>query len=170
MKITLIAAVDNNGAIGKDNKLAWHIPKDFLHFQRETKYKPIVMGRKTLESIGKPLSSRINLILTRNKEMNVNVPLNARIFHSVEAILSELKHFDGELVVIGGEDIYNQFIEIADKVILTKVDTVIEGADTFFPSVIKDPKIWKEVKSVKDSDENYNFEYVWYEYNSKGEV
>ena len=135
--ITLIAACSKNRAIGKDNKLLWHLPNDLKRFKRLTTGKTVVMGRKTFESIGKPLPNRKNIILTNNKDL---------IIEGCEVItsISELNLIE-DIVIIGGEQIYKIFIDLADVIELTLIDKYFDG-DAFFPEIDLD-------KFIKDVDE-----------------
>jgi dihydrofolate reductase len=130
-QLSLIAALDRNFAIGRDNALPWHLPDDLKRFKSLTLGKPILMGRKTAESIGRALPGRRNLVLTRNGR----VP-----FAGMQALASidearAVAAADGasELCVIGGGEIYALALPFAERMHLTFVDTAIDGADAFFP-------------------------------------
>ena len=143
-QITLIAAVDKNNAIGKDNKMAWHIPADFAFFKQYTLHKPIIMGRKTWVSLPKkPLPERRNIILSKQLDFTEE---NAEILHSVDEVFLQLKN-EKEIVVIGGEQIYTQFMPYATDIRLTEVNLQIENADAFFPKF--DKNIWQEISRDK---------------------
>lgn len=165
MEIVLIAAVDSNGAIGKDNKLCWHIPEDFAHFQRLTKFNPVVMGRKTHESIGKNLPKRINMIMTRKSRDEFTPPSGAYTFDSVDDVITEFKDYDGKVYIIGGEEIYNEFISIADSVVLTRVHMVIEEPDAYFPMAELDADEWKLGNIVHNHEDGIKFDFCWFHYN-----
>ena len=128
MKISLIAAIDNNRTIGIDNQLPWHLPADLMHFKQKTLGKPILMGRLTHESIGRPLPGRTNIILTHQSEYKAP---GCAVIHSLDAI-STLNLTGAELMVIGGASIYAALIDQADILYLTLVDTSIQG-DKYFP-------------------------------------
>ena len=149
--ITLIAACSKNRAIGKDNKLLWHLPNDLKRFKRLTTGKTVVMGRKTFESIGKPLPNRKNIILTNNKDL---------IIEGCEVItsISELNLIE-DIVIIGGEQIYKLFIDLADIIELTLIDKYFDG-DAFFPEIDLD-KFIKDVDEPMHGDE-YNYNYITY--------
>ena len=155
MKIKLIVAHDINLGIGKDNKLMWDIPEDMGHFVKETKGKVIVMGSNTYYSIGRPLRDRVNVVLTSKKYLNSEFEESLRLgglskfvdgefcfpenyknglFDSVESILETYKDED-EIIVIGGDSVYRQFIDIADELIVTVVMNMY-NADTHFPYYI----------------------------------
>lgn len=130
MKVSIIVAMDKNNGIGYQNRLPWHIPSELKYFKSLTLNKTIVMGRKTFESIGKPLVKRENIILTRNK--NFFAP-DCKIYHNMADILQDYKDNE-ELMIIGGLDIYKLFINIANKLYIS----TIEGGfliDTYFPVI-----------------------------------
>lgn len=130
MKISIIAAIGKDRELGKDNKLLWHIPEDFKRFKEITQNHVVIMGRKTFESIGKPLSKRTNFIITRDKDYIVN---GARVFYSMEeAIKAAERKAEKEIFIIGGGQLYNQAINITDKLYLTLIEKEFE-ADTYFP-------------------------------------
>ena len=149
--ITLIAACSKNRAIGKDNKLLWHLPNDLKRFKRLTTDKTVVMGRKTFESIGKPLPNRKNIILTNNKDLLIE---GCDVITSI----SELNLIE-DIVIIGGEQIYKLFIDLADVIELTLIDKYFEG-DTFFPEIDLD-KFIKDVDEPMLGDE-FNYNYLTY--------
>ncbi|HEY2344476.1 MAG TPA: dihydrofolate reductase [Xanthomonadaceae bacterium] len=128
MRISLIAALDRHRAIGRGNALPWHLPDDLQRFKALTLDKPVLMGRKTAESLGRALPKRRNLVLTRSGR----VP-----FDGMEAVasLEEASRCagDGELMVIGGGDVFALTLPLATRMHLTHVDTVVAGADAFFP-------------------------------------
>lgn len=138
--ITLIAALDKNRAIGKGNALPWRIPQDMRRFKELTTGKPIIMGRKTAESLGKALPFRRNVVLSRNGH-----PPFAGM-HGVRTV-EEALNMAGvvpEIMIIGGGQIYSRFIRRAHRLLLTWVDTEIEGADAHFPAFREED--WKEVR------------------------
>ncbi len=144
MKLALIVAQGRNRVIGSDNKLPWYLPEDLRYFKQVTLGKPIIMGRKTFESIGKPLPGRTNIVITRDSEWQVE---NVRVVRSLaEAIeVAEAQAFiDGaqEAVVIGGAQIYAQSLPIVDRLYLTQVDAEPEG-DAYFPEI--DYSEWNEL-------------------------
>ena len=156
--MNLIAAVDKNWAIGKNNELLVSIPNDMKMFRQMTTGKVVVMGRKTLESFpnGLPLKNRVNIVLTKNQNYQVK---GAIIVHSVEEVLEELKKYDSEDVyVIGGEQIYRQMLPYCDTAHMTKIDHAYE-ADAYFPNLDEDPE-WKMTK-VSDEQTYFDLEYVF---------
>ena len=156
--MNLIAAVDKNWAIGKNNELLVSIPNDMKMFRQMTTGKVVVMGRKTLESFpnGLPLKNRVNIVLTKNQNYQVK---GAIIVHSVEEVLEELKKYDSEDVyVIGGESVYRALLPYCDKAYVTRIDHAYL-ADTYFPNLDEDPE-WKMTK-VSDEQTYFDLEYVF---------
>lgn len=146
MIISLIAAMDNNRVIGINNQLPWHLPADLSHFKAKTLKKPILMGRLTHESIGKPLPHRQNIILTRQKNFQAS---GCTIINSIDEI-SSLELTDNELMVIGGTSIYQAMLARADIMYLTLVDTEVKG-DAYFPNWRSDEWITQE-KTYRQAD------------------
>ena len=130
MNITLVVAASENNAIGLNNQLLWHLPKDMRFFKNTTWGMPILMGRKTFESMGsKPLNGRLNIIITRNNNW---VNKDVKVVHTMEEAITLADKFSyKELLVIGGGEIYEMALPMADKIWLTRVHTTIEG-DVFF--------------------------------------
>lgn len=151
--ITLIAAIGRNNELGCAGKLLWSIPEDMQHFKSYTMGKPIIMGRKTFISIGKPLSGRRNIVVSKGDIGTLGV-----CAHSIESALS-IEHCYEELVVIGGAEIYRQIIDRADKLVITHVDAEAT-ADTFFPPI--DLTKWKINSTIDGSDETYKYKFVDY--------
>ncbi len=132
MKISLIAAMDNNRVIGADNALPWHLPADLKHFKTLTMGKPILMGRKTYKSIGRPLPGRDNIVLTRQADF---VASGCLVAHSIDQACAHAAKLGAkELMVIGGAQLYAAMLPLADRLYLTLVDTAING-DAFFPEI-----------------------------------
>ncbi|QNK55211.1 dihydrofolate reductase [Paenibacillus sp. PAMC21692] len=161
MTITLIAAMDRNRTIGKGNAMPWRLPAEMAFFKANTLGKTVLMGRKTFESLGgKPLPNRRNIVLTR--QTNLELP-GSEIVHSVEEALRLIPEVE-ELMIIGGSDIYAQFLPYANKILLTEVETEIIGGDATFPEF--DPKDWRRiVGDRKEPDERnaYAFTFVTHE-------
>lgn len=128
MIISMIAAMANNRIIGEDNQMPWHLPADLQHFKRVTMDKPVVMGRKTFESIGRPLPGRRNVVITRNASYEAD---GIEVVTSPEAALSLLEGVE-EVMIIGGGNIYSQFLASAQRLYLTFIDLDVAG-DTQFP-------------------------------------
>ncbi|AMC10917.1 hypothetical protein Lupro_06505 [Lutibacter profundi] len=157
--ITIIAAVAENNALGKDNKLIWHLPADLKRFKKVTANHHVIMGRKTFESLGKPLPNRTNIIVTRNTNFTAQ---NCIVVNSLQQALESVKN-DESPFILGGAEIYKQAIKIADKLDITFVHHKFE-ADVFFPEINK--SIWKETsrKNFKaDEKNNYNYSFVTFE-------
>lgn len=162
MKLSLIVATAKNNAIGRNNELPWHLPQDLKYFKSVTLGKPVIMGRKTFESIGKPLPGRTNIVVTRQKNWSVAGVLVAK---SVEEALEIAQQFRGEqsslaeeVMVIGGAEIYRHALPIADRVYLTKIDIDVEGADAFFPEL--PPEQWALVSELA-GEEGANFKHAF---------
>lgn len=158
MRIGLVAAVARNGVIGREGELPWRLPDDLAHFKKITLGKPIVMGRRTYESIGRPLPGRLNLVLSRSVEA---IP-GCTVVRSVDEALAAARGAD-ELWVIGGEAVYAAFLPRADVLELTEVDALVEG-DARFPD--HDRAAWREVGSSDhpaDARHAHPFRIVRYE-------
>ena len=131
MKISMIAAMAHDRVIGKDNQMPWHLPADLAHFKRVTLGKPVLMGRKTFESIGRPLPGRRNLVISRNPGYQAE---GIEVVGSVEAARALLASSAvEELMVIGGGHLYAEMLPSADRLYLTQIDLAVEG-DTRFPA------------------------------------
>ncbi len=132
MKISMIAAVAHDRVIGLDNQMPWHLPADLAHFKRVTLGKPVLMGRKTFESIGRPLPGRRNLVISRNPGFKAP---GIEVFSSIDEVLATLSEAEApdELMVIGGGHLYGQLLPRADRLYLTRIDLMVEG-DTRFPA------------------------------------
>lgn len=160
MRVSLIAAVDRNLAIGRGNALPWHLPADLKRFKALTLGKPLLMGRRTADSLGRALPGRRNLVLTRSGQ----VP-----FAGMEAVASlgdamDLVYDAHELCVIGGGEVYALCLPRATHLHLTHVDTVVEGADAYFPRF--DPAGWRVARReahAADAQHAFAFEFVDYE-------
>ena len=157
--ITIIAAVSENNALGKDNKLIWHLSDDLKHFKNLTKGHHVIMGRKTFESMPKALPNRTNVVISRQKDY---VAENAQVVDSLEAALA-LAQEDDRPFIIGGGEIYSQALAFADCIELTRVHDDFE-ADTFFPEI--DTAVWREVwreNHDKDDEHAHAFSFIRYE-------
>ncbi len=146
--IALVAAVADNGVIGKNNSLPWHIPEDFRHFKALTTGKHILMGRKTFESLGKPLPNRVHLVITR--QTNYRVPESVRLFSSIDDAFDA--HPNTDIMVIGGGEIYAQTIDRADRLYITEIHETYEG-DVAFPTI--NPHMWQETE--REDHGGYSF-------------
>ncbi len=159
--ISIIAAVAPNLAIGKENKLLWHISEDLKYFKKTTAGHTVIMGYNTFLSLNcKPLPNRTNIVITKRIKNNEND--NYITVMSLEAALGEVKE-DEEVFIIGGGMLYKSSIQLADKLYITQVDINIEDADTFFPEI--DPSIWREdwrSETMKDEKTGKEFRFVTY--------
>lgn len=143
MQISMIVAHDNNRAIGGDNKLLWHIPEDLKRFKAITMGKPIVMGRKTYESIGRPLPGRENVVITRSPTWSAE---GVTVLDSLQAAYNHLSA-EPEIMIIGGGQLYEQCLEQADRLYVTEVDLKVSNADTWFPAL--DLAQWQQIACEK---------------------
>jgi len=146
MIISIIVAMDSNCAIGIDNRIPWHLSADLQNFKKITMGKPILMGRKTFESIGRPLPGRENIVITRNSEYR---PSGCSVYHSIEAALIDCRQAE-ELVVIGGVSFYRAMLPIAHRIFMTRIHKEF-AADTFFPEF--DRTAWREVQRLDINDD-----------------
>lgn len=156
--ISLVVAMAKNRVIGKNNKMPWHLPADLKHFKAVTMAKPIVMGRKTYESIGRPLPGRQNVIISRNLDYKVD---GCDVVNSIEAAVKLLSDVE-EIMIIGGGFLYSQMLQQANKLYLTFIDLEIEG-DTCFPEY--ENLDLTEVSSenhLSDETNLYNYRFVDY--------
>lgn len=155
MVISIVAAMGKNRVVGKNNKLPWYLPADLKHFKELTLGKPVIMGKKTFESIGRPLPKRINIVLTRNENFN---PQDCLTAHSVEEALKSAGEAK-EVMVIGGASVYAQFLPRTDRIYLTLIDADFEG-DTYFPEI--NPQEWKETQRIENEpDEKNSYKYTF---------
>ena len=186
MEKSIIVAIADNNAIGRNNELLWHISEDLKFFKRTTLGCPVIMGRKTFESIGRPLPKRLNIVVSRS---GYEAPEGVRVVASLEEafdlagveilrsaqndkeraqndknnVMSSEVETSSRVFVIGGGQIYAQAIPQVDSMVITHVHTVIEDADTFFPAI--DPAIWivaERSELQSDPETGYTFEFVKY--------
>lgn len=156
MIISLVVAAAENNAIGKNNQLLWHLPNDLKFFKNTTWGMPVIMGRKTFESVNKPLPGRFNIVITRQTGWKADGVIVAADLN--EAITKAAETNCKEAFVIGGGEIYKQAIETADTIYITRVHAVIEDADTFFPEI--DKSKWQQVSVEEfESDLKHRFAY-----------
>ena len=165
MIVSLIVAISNNRAIGKDNQLIWQLPKDMKFFMDSTTSHPVIMGRKNYESIPekyRPLRNRTNIIITRNKSFEANGCL---VVNSIEESLRCMNFGDNEeIFVIGGGEIYKKFLELnlIDRMYITHIDEFFEG-DTFFPELNFDNWHSTEIMNhTKDNNNPHDFKIMCY--------
>ncbi len=158
MKLSLIAAQSRNRVIGKNNHIPWHLPADLRYFKQITMGKPIVMGRKTFDSIGRALPGRRNIVITRQSSFAAE---NCEVFHSIDTALHQLQN-ETEVMMIGGAELYAQCMDRADYIYLTVVEMECDG-DAFFPIV--NPAQWTlSSEEIFKSDEKNQYGYrfqVW---------
>lgn len=155
-QLSIIVAIANNQVIGVNNTLPWHIPEDLKRFRALTTGHHIIMGRKTYESLGRLLPGRTTVIVTRNKDYQLE---GALIAHSLETALALCKN-DNEVFLIGGAELYQDGLKLADKLYLTKVDLTIDG-DAFFPEF--DLNLWQECsRETHNSAKGLPFSYITY--------
>lgn len=162
MIISSIVAVSNNNAIGVDNDLPWHMPADLKFFKETTLGHHVLMGRKSFESVGRPLPGRTNIVVTRNRNFSHS---GVHVVHSiVEGIRVAMKHKQEELFILGGSNIYFQTMPIWNKLYLTKIDTDIPHATAFFPAVEENDWLLKsEEKYQADKDNAFDYSFCLYE-------
>lgn len=165
IRLAIIVAAAENGVIGRNNALPWHLPEDLRYFKRVTMGKPIVMGRKTYEAIGKPLPGRTNIVITRNSAFRAE---GVKVVSSLEAALElagNVAAIDGveEAVVIGGSEIYQSAIPLADRLYITEVHASVEG-DAVLPRI--DWAQWRETSReyhAAQAPDHYDYSFVCYE-------
>jgi dihydrofolate reductase len=159
--IALIVAMAQNRVIGKDNRMPWRLPADLAYFKRATMGHPVVMGRKTYESIGKPLPGRRNIILTRDPDFRAE---GCEIYHSIGEVLALAQaDEDQELFIIGGDSVYSAFFPYADRLYLTLLEQYFAG-DAFFPEI--DPRKWRLVSRTRGETNKknpYEYSFLIYE-------
>ncbi|MBB1423804.1 type 3 dihydrofolate reductase [Pseudoalteromonas sp. SG43-7] len=157
MKISMIAAMAKNRVIGQDNNMPWHLPADLQHFKAVTMNKPVIMGRKTFESIGRPLPGRRNIVISRNTDYTA---AGIDVVTSPEAAISLVCESD-EVMVIGGGNIYQQFLKSADTLYLTFIDLDVAG-DTQFPDYEQSAnwQVVEELYNQPDDNNIYGYKFV----------
>ncbi|MCK8043868.1 type 3 dihydrofolate reductase [Shewanella sp. 1CM18E] len=154
MKIAMIAAMANNRVIGKDNQMPWHLPEDLRHFKAMTLGKPVVMGRKTYESIGRPLPGRHNIVISRQPELAIEGVTTVTSFAEAKQAAGECE----ELVIMGGGQLYAMLLPQADILYLTEIALDVEG-DTFFPEW--NDGSWQEVsRDVAKNDKQLEYSFI----------
>ena len=153
MKISMIAAMGKNRVIGFNNEMPWHLPADLQWFKKTTLGCPIIMGRKTYDSIGRPLPGRLNIILSRNKNLFIEGCLVAQSLGDALKLAQKEKNDQDEIFITGGAHLYNRFIADADRLYLTLIDEEFEG-DTFFPDYTQ--YSWNEVSRIEHLPDEKN--------------
>ena len=158
MSLTIITAVSDNNVIGKEGNIPWYISEDFKRFKRLTLNHPVIMGRKTYESIidrlGKPLPKRINIVLTRQEDYKAEK--GVRIYHSLEDALTKNWNYE-QKYILGGQSVYEKAMPHSDILEITEVHKTIKEGDAFFPEI--DKMNWKETNRIK----NEGYDFVTYE-------
>ena len=161
MQKNIIVAISDNYAIGRNNELLWHISADLKFFKKQTLGWPVIMGRKTFESIGRALPGRANIVISRN----FNTGEEVEVVNSLKEAFAIAESTNLEkCFVMGGGQIYAQALEFADRLVVTHVHTVIDDADTFFPQI--DQNVWNVVNRSEmftDEETGYTYEFVEYE-------
>lgn len=154
--IKIIVAISKNRVIGESNKLLWHLPADLKRFKEITTGHAIVMGRKTFQSIGRPLPNRRNIIVTRDDNYEID---GCEVVHSIEEALLLTGR---DCFIIGGGEIYKQTIDLADKIYLTIIDNDFAG-DTYFPEINENWFVHQEEVGLMDEKNPYNYKFITYE-------
>jgi len=159
MILSLFAAASENNVLGKDNTLIWHLADDFAYFKKKTLEHTVVMGRKTYDSMGKPLPKRRNIVITRSKTLEIP---GVEVKNSIEMALATCQA-EHEVFLIGGAELYRLALPVAERIYLTRVHATLEG-DAFFPEL--DASVWKLVHSedhIADLRNDYAFTFETYE-------
>lgn len=167
MYLTIIVAMDAARGIGIQNRLPWHLPQDLAWFKRQTSGHPIIMGRKTYESIGRPLPNRRNIVISRNPQWSAQGQAGAvECVSSIEAALALFDPHDqhNPAFVIGGAQIYQAALPFTQRLLITEIDQTFD-CDAFFPAI--DPQIWHETARHPQPAAAFNYTFV--EYQRKGE-
>jgi dihydrofolate reductase len=152
--ISMIVARSRNHVIGRDNQMPWKISADLQFFKRVTMGFPVIMGRKTWESIGRPLPGRRNIVISRNADLNLT---GAELAGSLDEALNRLQEFP-RVFVIGGEQLFKQAFTKADKLYITEIEIDVADGDTFFE--VPDPSAWQEIERTPGSENNIAFHFV----------
>lgn len=158
---SLIVAIGNNNVIGKDNKLIWHISEDLKRFKEITLNKTILMGRKTFESLPGVLPKRNHIVLTKNKSYSIDSD-SVKIEHDINSILEKYKDSEDEIFIIGGAEIYKEFLPYCKNLYITKVHSDFDG-DAFFPEFdTKNYEIEYSSPMLEDSKSNLKYSFIDY--------
>lgn len=168
MILSAIVAVSDNNAIGRDNTLPWHLPEDLKFFKRTTLGKPMLMGRKTFESLGGVLKNRLHIVVSHQKDLQL--PEGVLLFHDIQQGIARMEHEDtDEGFIIGGGVIFDKTMHLIDRLYITRVHTTIPDAHTFFPHV--DHAHWKLVwEEHHSADEKHAFNYTFQHYERIKEI
>lgn len=152
--ISMIVARSRNHVIGRDNQMPWKISADLQFFKKVTMGHPVIMGRKTWESIGRPLPGRRNIVVSRNADLTLT---GAEVVNSLDAALATLNEFP-RVFVIGGEQLFTQAFPKADRLFITEIDIDVDGGDTFF--TVPHPEQWQEVERTPASEGDIHFSFI----------
>ncbi|WP_379089763.1 dihydrofolate reductase [Pedobacter sp. UC225_65] len=160
IKTSIVVAISANNAIGKDNQLLWHLPADLKHFKEITTGHPIIMGRKTYDSIGRPLPNRRNIVITRNKDLVIaGVEIVSSIAEAISLCAAQQGATSNEVFIIGGAEIYKHALALTDRIYLTVVHQEYE-ADAFFPELCEDE--WTTIhQEYHEADEKNSVAYTF---------
>ncbi|WP_214481194.1 dihydrofolate reductase [Bacillus sp. SM2101] len=167
--LSIIVAFDKNRTIGKNNSIPWHLPNDLAHVKRITMGHTVVMGRKTFDSIGRPLPDRKNVVLTRDQNIEIE---GVQLIHTIDDIFRiEEQANNEEVFIFGGETLYKQLFQYVDKLYVTFVDATYAG-DTYFPFMISDDDwlLKSKTKGLKDEDNKIDYYFLTYERRRSEEV
>lgn len=156
MNINIIAAIGKNNELGKNNDLIWKFKEDMKFFKETTIGHPVVMGRKTFESLPKVLPGRKNIVITRSEILNNEI----EIYKSIRDFLIKYKEYEDDIFIIGGASIYKEFIDIANKLYLTEIDAECRDADVYFPLFNKEN--WNQEIISQKEENNIKFNHVLY--------
>ena len=158
--ISLIAAIGKNNELGKNNTLVWSMPTDLKFFRQKTSGHPVIMGRKTFESIGRPMPNRRNIVITRDLNYEKH---GIEIVHSLKEALDLIPHTNEEIFIIGGEEIFKQAMPLANRLYITHIEAEDREANVFFPFISSE---WKEIsreEHQKDDKNPFDFTFSIYE-------
>lgn len=155
MIVSIIVAIDENKGIGKNNQLLWHLPNDLKFFKKTTSGHTVIMGRKTFDSIGKPLPNRRNIVISRNKDLKIE---GAEVYNSIDEALTTCQQ-EQEVFIVGGAEIYKQALPLTNKFYITKVHHEFD-ADTFFNNLNLNElnELWREENYA---DEKHLYDYTF---------
>jgi dihydrofolate reductase len=161
MELTLVVAASENNVIGKGNQLPWHLSDDLKFFKQVTSGKPVVMGRKTFESLGRPLPNRLNIVLSRSA---ISLPEGVLLFHALQEALEYLRQQAlPEACIIGGGIVFEEALPVATQVYLTRVHTTIADGEAFFPEL--SPDQWQLTwESAHPADEKHAYAFTFQQY------
>lgn len=159
--ISLLAAMDKNRVIGFDQDMPWHLPRDLQFFKEKTTGNTMIMGRKTFESIGRPLPNRKTIVLTRQNDFDVE---GVEVISHIDEIFKWVENNpEEELFIVGGGELYKQMLPYADRMYITEIDESFSG-DTYFPSFDKDEwELTEKNKGIKDERNVYDYYFLQYD-------